>query len=306
MSDASPFSSAPTSRRSLLRSGGMVAAAAGALALPASALAAPADQAAGESVLDKWLRTKTANLGVDLTFPPLQFRDPNTNTPSGFMIDVTNAMMSDLGVTANYVEIPFSQLFAALAAGQFDMMGIAATILPSRALRGWFADFPVFYETNVVVLKPDSSVTSRDQLNNSAVRLAVVQGTSQEYTAGLLFPQAQLASFPQQSDLVNEVSSGRADAFVYSEFDVPQALKQAPNLKILPGNYLFADANTYFMPTGDTKLKSWVTNWLRYQATHQVRSGLWNKWVGNDVRTTYHLPVALVGTGGEAVIQAGA
>ena len=67
MSDASPFSSAPTSRRSLLRSGGMVAAAAGALVLPASALAAPADQAAGESVLDKWLRTKTANLGVDLS-----------------------------------------------------------------------------------------------------------------------------------------------------------------------------------------------------------------------------------------------
>jgi ABC-type amino acid transport substrate-binding protein len=73
-------------------------------------------------VLDKWLRTKTANLGVDLTFPPLQFGDPNTNTPSGFMIDVTNAMMSDLGVTTNYVEIPFSQLFAAPAAGQFDMM----------------------------------------------------------------------------------------------------------------------------------------------------------------------------------------
>src|SRR5256885_1695581 len=168
----------------------MVAAAAGALALPASALAVPAGQAAGESVLDNWLRT------------------------------------------------------------------------------------------------------------NSAVRLAVVQGKAQESTAGLLFPQAQLASFPQQSDLVNEVSSGRADAFVYSEFDVPQALKQAPNLKILPGNYLFADANTYFMPTGDTKLKSWVTNWLRYQATHQVLSGLWNKWVGNDVRTTFHLPVALVGTGG--------
>ena len=299
MTEALSPSTGTTGRRSLLRTGGLVAAAGALLAAPTAALA----QGSGESVLDRWQRTKQANLGVDLTFPPLQFRDANTNQPTGFMIEVTNRMMSDLGVTPNYVEIPFSQLFAALAAGQFDMVGIAATILPSRALRGWFADFPVFYETNVVVLKPGSTVTSRDQLNSPNVRIAVIQGTSQEYTAGLLFPSAQLASFPQQSDLVNEVSSGRADAFVYSEFDVPQALKQDPNLKILPGEYLFADANTYFMPIGDVTLKSWVTNWLRYQATHNVLSGLWNKWVGNEVRTQFHLPVAVVGSGGEAVVQ---
>ena len=168
-------------------------------ALATTAVAAPAEQASGESVLDKWLRTKTANLGVNLTFPPLQFRDPNTNTPTGSMIELTNLMMTDLGITANYVEIPFSQLFAAQAAGQFDMMGIAATILPSRALRGWLRRLPGFLPTDVGDMKPDSPITSRDQLNNANVRLAVVQGTSQEYTAGLLFPQAQFASFPQQS-----------------------------------------------------------------------------------------------------------
>src|SRR5437879_8985388 len=128
----------------------MVAAAAGALALPASALAAPADQTAGESVLDKWLRTKQANLGVDLTFPPLSYHDPNTNKPTGYLIELVELMMSDLGISPNYVELPFGQLFAALAAGQFDMTGLAVTILPSRSLRGWFADFPALSETSVV------------------------------------------------------------------------------------------------------------------------------------------------------------
>ena len=304
MADAPSASDAATSRRSILRSGALIAAAGGALLAPATlAQAAPAMQAGGESMLDKWLRTKQANLGVDLTFPPLSYHDPNTNKPTGYLVELVEIMMSDLGVTPNYVELPFGQLFAALAAGQFDMTGLAVTILPSRALRGWFADFPAFYETIVVVLKPGSSVTHRDELNSPNARIAVVQGTSQEYSAGLIFPQAQLASFPQQADMINEVASGRADAFVFSEFDVPQALQANPQLQILSGDYLFADANTYFLPTGDIKLKAFVTNWLRYQATHNVLSGLWNKWVGNDVRTKYRLPVVQVGPGGEAVLQ---
>ena len=49
MSDASPFSSAPTSRRSLLRSGGMVAAAAGALVL--SETIVPFDATLEEDIL---------------------------------------------------------------------------------------------------------------------------------------------------------------------------------------------------------------------------------------------------------------
>jgi ABC-type amino acid transport substrate-binding protein len=293
-----------TSRRSLLRSSGLLAASGALLATPAATtFAAPAQQASGESVLDKWQRTKQANLGVDLTFPPLSYHDPNTNKPTGYLIELVERMMSDLGATPNYVELPFGQLFAALAAGQFDMTGLAVTILPSRALAGWFADFPAFYETIVVVLKPGSTITSQSQLNSASARLAVVQGTSQEYSAGLIFPQAQIASFPQQADMINEVASGRADAFVFSEFDVPQALQTNPDLKVLPGDYLFSDANTYFMPTGDIKLKSWVTNWLRYQGTHNILSGLWNKWVGNDVRTKYKLPVVQVGSGGEAVLQ---
>ena len=73
--------------------------------------------------------------------------------------------MKDLGVTPDYVEIPFGQLFASVVSGKLDMMGISATILPSRALKGLFANFPVFYESIVIVLKPGSNVSSSGQLN---------------------------------------------------------------------------------------------------------------------------------------------
>ncbi len=251
-------------------------------------------------MLDKWLSTKTAKLGVDLTFPPIQFKD-SAGKPTGYQMELTQAMMADLGVTPTYVEIPFGQLFAGLVAGKFDMMGISATILPSRALKGLFSNFPVFYESIVVLLSPSSSVTSSTQLDGK--KIAVLQGSSQEFSSKLLFPNATFSPFAQLADAVNEVATGRADATVLSEFDVDSSLQAHPNLKLLAGPPLWVDANTYLMPLGDYKLQAWVNNWLRYNATHQRLTSLWKKWLGPGLQK-YKLLTYGVGPGSEPEVVA--
>jgi len=289
------------SRRSLLKLGGSAALGLGAYALAACESSSPGTTAgaADASVLDKWISSKKAKLGVDLTFPPIQYKDA-AGKPTGYQMELTEAMMSDLGVTPEYVEIPFGQLFAGLVAGKFDMMGISATILPSRALKGLFASFPVFYESIVVLLKPGSTVTSSDQLNKSGAKIAVLQGSSQEFSSKLIFPSASFSPFAQLADAVNEVSTGRADATVLSEFDVEDSLKAHPNVKLLAGPPLWVDANTYLMPLGDYKLQAWVNNWLRYNATHQRLTSLWKKWLGPGLQK-YNLLTYGVGPGSEPV-----
>jgi polar amino acid transport system substrate-binding protein len=288
------------SRRSLLKLGGSAALGLGAYAMAACSSSSPGTtgQAANEtSVLDKWLSTKTAKLGVDLTFPPIQFKD-SSGKPTGYQMELTEAMMADLGVTPQYVEIPFGQLFAGLVAGQFDMMGISATILPSRALKGLFANFPVFYESIVVLLKPGSSISASTQLNASGIKVAVLQGSSQEFSSHLLFPNAAFSPFAQLTDAVNEVATGRADAVVLSEFDVDSSKKAHPDLVLLSGPPLWVDANTYLMPLGDYKLQAWVNNWLRYNATHQRMTASWAKWLGPGLKQ-YNLITYGVGPGSE-------
>jgi ABC-type amino acid transport substrate-binding protein len=294
--------SLPT-RRSILKLGGAAALGAGAWALAAceqtsSNPGTTASAAGAESMLDKWTRTKTAKLGVDLTFQPIQFKD-SSGKPAGYQMDVTGQMMKDLGVTPDYVEIPFGQLFAAVVSGQIDMMGISATILPSRGLKGLFADFPCFYEAIVILLKPGSTITSPSQLNASGITISTVQGTAQEAAGKLLYPKATSTAFTAIADSINAVGTGRADAVILSEFDVESAFQAHSNLKIMPGPPLFNDANTYFMPLGDYKLQAWVTQWLRYYATHQTLAGLWEKWVGPGV-AKYKLRTSVVGAGGEA------
>ena len=271
---------------------------AGATALVGGAAPAMAATTADNSVLDKWVSSKKAKLGVDLSFPPLQFIDPKTKKPSGFMVQLTQMMMKDLGVEPEWVQTPFSQLFAGLAAGKFDMVGIAATILPSRALQGWFAGVPVFYESNVVLVNKKSKAHGLGALSRS--QFAVLQGSSQQASGGVIFPRAKFKALASESDAATEVSVGRADAAIFSEFSAGSILKNNPKLRPLGGPALFVDANTYFMPEGDEKLWQWVTNWLRYQSTHQTMAGLWKKWVGPSTRK-YHLKTSVVGTNGEAV-----
>ena len=294
--------SALPSRRSLLKLGGAAALGAGAWALAAceTSTSSPGTtaSAAGEnSVLDKWISSKTAKLGVDLTFPPIQFKD-SSGKPTGYQMELTEAMMADLGVTPQYVEIPFGQLFAGLVANKFDMMGISATILPSRSLKGLFSSFPVFYESIVVLLKPGSAITSSSQLNASGTKIAVLQGSSQEFSSKALFPNATFSAFAGIADAVNEVATGRAEAVVLSEFDVDDSKKAHGDLKILPGPPLWVDANTYLMPLGDYKLQAWVNNWLRYNATHQRLVSSWKKWLGPGLQK-YNLTTYGVGPGAE-------
>ncbi len=291
------------SRRSLLKLGGAAALGAGTWAFAAcqqssSSPGTTASAQGTESVLDKWLSTKTARLGVDLTFPPIQFKD-SAGKPTGYQMELTQAMMSDLGVTPTYVEIPFGQLFAGLVAGKFDMMGISATILPSRSLKGLFSSFPVFYESIVVLLKPGSTITTSDQLDGK--KIAVLQGSSQEFSSHQLFPNASFSPFAMLADAVNEVATGRADATVLSEFDVDDSLKAHPDLKLLSGPPLWVDANTYLMPLGDFKLQAFVNNWLRYNATHQRLVTSWKKWLGPGLQR-YHLTTYGVGPGTEPVL----
>ena len=288
------------SRRRLLQVGGATVLGATALGLTGgsvTARAASVSASAGGSVLDKWTREKKARLGVDLSFPPLQFKD-KSGKPSGYIVEITNMMMKELGVKPEFVQIPFAQLFAGLSAGKFDMLGIAATILPSRALRGWFADVPAFYESNVVLVKKGGKIRSYGDLKRA--KFSVLQGSSQAANGKTLFPTASFREFATPNDAATEVAVGRADASITSEFSVADALKSNKQLTVLDTPPLFVDANTYLVPEGDVKLQLWVSNWMRYEASHRTFEGLWQKWVVPDTRK-YHLKTDVVGINGDAV-----
>jgi ABC-type amino acid transport substrate-binding protein len=276
-------------RRNFIKGAGVAlgATALSTFAAPAKAVTAPtvtrvANATSSGSILDKILSSKKIRFGVDLTFAPLQYKTA-AGVPTGYIVDLAKKLADSLGATPEWVEIPFGSLFAAQAAGKFDMSGIAATIKPARAQVVLFAGAPAFVESNVVLLAPSSKIRSRAALNSSAVTIAVVVGSSQESAASLLYPKAKLKRLENQAALA-DVAAGRSNAMIVGEFEVADAIKNNRGLKVLKGAPVFVDENSFFMPAGDYDMKNYVDTWLRYETSHNTLAGLWDKYVGNDAR----------------------
>lgn len=292
-------------RRSLLTRGGMLALGAGVVGAAAGcssgggAATTAQGSASGPSLLSKWLSTKKARMGFWLSAPPVQFTDPKTSKPSGYAVDVAQAMMKDMGVELEIVELPFEQQIAAAAAGKIDAVGGALTIVPSRALKGLFASFPVFFENNVMWLSPTSKATSMSDLSHATI--AVLSGSSQQTTGQSLLPQATFAPFDTVQDAVSDVSSGRAEAVLLSTNQLIGQVAQYPHLKVMQGPPLFFDVDTFYLPEGDFVTEAWISNWLRYAASHEVLYDLWVKWFDTPTAKQFGVHTTAVGPFGNGI-----
>jgi polar amino acid transport system substrate-binding protein len=263
----------------------------------AQAPAAPAAAAGSGSLIDKWIKNKKAVLGWEFGSPPMQFKDPTSQKPTGYSVELVTQMIKDLdpAIEIEWVEMPFGQLVPALAAGKVDMIE-AVTNLPARALRGWFVGIPAHYASVLALLNANSKITRREQLNDPKVRIAVLQGSSQQAQAAALFPKAKLVAFPGVPEAVGEVVSGRADCTFQSGYTALNTIKANKGLKPLAAP-LYTDFNAFMVPEGDMKAFMWITNWLSFQASKGNLRILWEKWLGDDARK-FKIPTQYVGPQG--------
>jgi polar amino acid transport system substrate-binding protein len=102
------------------------------LNLGAAALLAPLTAAAAEPIL---------TVGIEATYPPMSYRDPQTNQSVGFNIDLLKAMAKQMQVELKFQEMSFEQLTSGLATGRIDVIGTAITDLPSRRANMTFVDY---------------------------------------------------------------------------------------------------------------------------------------------------------------------
>lgn len=287
-------------RREFLKMAGVTAAGLGAVGLAkvseASAASANplekyrsvaihARQDTAVAIVDKVVEAGVLRAGVDLTFPPLQFRDKDTNEPMGYCVDVTNAIAADLGVTVEWVEMPFAQLIPGLQADQYDWSGIGLTIRPQRAQTVRFISEPLFREDSVLLVNNDFTITDLEALNDPGVTFSNLTGSAQDASSQLRFPNATFRTFEAQQDAFLEVSSGRAQVSLGPLWNIIPFIDENPDaaVYIWEGGSLINDINTFMLPHGDEKTAFYLENWMRYHGAHGLLNDLWTKWQGENL-----------------------
>ena len=74
-------------------------------------------------------------------YPPMEYRDPDTNVLTGLDIDLGEALVAKLGTTIEWAEIGFEQMGASLTTGRIDMILSGMSDLPGRRETMDFVDY---------------------------------------------------------------------------------------------------------------------------------------------------------------------
>ena len=159
---------------------------------------------------------KVLKVGTESTYPPYEFRDEKNNL-KGFDIDLMEAIAAKIGMTIEWVDMPFDSLIPSLLAKKIDVVAAGLSATEERAKKVSFsANYEVSMSAFIVAADNDSMKTPADMKGKTvAVQLGTVQETYSNTLEGLT-----VKSFQKFDDCVREVILGRVDATL---MDIPVA-----------------------------------------------------------------------------------
>ena len=237
----------------------------------------------GSSTLDK----DEIVIGMELQFPPFETITKD-GKPTGISVDMAEALGKYLGKKVRIEEVAYSGLIPALTTGKIDLIISSMTITDERKEQIDFSDAYANAYLSLLISK-NSSVQTPEDLNNKDVTIAVKKGTTGQILAQKVYPNAKLAVFEKESEAVQEVSQGKADAFIYDVYSIYKNWKELPNTTrayLKPISSEDTGSWGIGMRKNDEELKNKVNEFLKAYASDGTREQIISKYLG-EVKQTF-------------------
>jgi len=155
----------------------------------------------------------TVTVGVKGDQPNLGFKDPTTNTYSGFDIEITKMIAADLGIAPGkitYKEIPSKNRETALANGEVDYYVGTYTINDDRKKQVSFAGPYFLAHQDLLVRDGDDSIKGADDLDGKNVCSATGSTPIERIKSD--YPKAKTTEFDVYSKCVTALLNEQVDA----------------------------------------------------------------------------------------------
>jgi polar amino acid transport system substrate-binding protein len=218
---------------------------------------------AAESTIENALKRGVLRVGMS-TFVPWAMKD-KTGKLIGFEIDVANRLAQDTGIKIQFVPTKWAGIIPALLTGKFDVIIGGMGILPQRNLK---VNFTIPYDysgMSIVANKKLAAGFKRlEEFNLPEVKIAARLGSTAEMAVRKYMPQAKLQLFDDESQVIQELRSGRVHAMVASA-PLPTFLAlENPEVLFLPLQETFTKEPIGFaVRKGDVDTLNYFDNWIR-------------------------------------------
>lgn len=152
-------------------------------------------------------------LGLDASFPPMGFTDPDTGEISGFDIDLAKEVASRLGVELVTQPIDWAAKEMELNAGNIDCIWNGMTITPER-LESMSISKPYLENLQVVVVREDEGIAALSDLAGKKLGLQAGSSANDALDAAAEFKASlgEIVPFDENLTALMDLNGGGLDA----------------------------------------------------------------------------------------------
>ena len=150
-------------------------------------------------------------------------------------------------------------LFRSVEAAGFDLALSGITIRPDRSLAGRFS-LPLTRTGAVALVREESALRTRDDLDRPEIRIAVNRGGHLERVARTLFAKARIEAVADNASVPERLASKRADAVLSDDLEAPHWQAELPGSRAI--GPLTRDRKAAYFPIGRPELTHAFDRWL--------------------------------------------
>jgi polar amino acid transport system substrate-binding protein len=162
------------------------------------------------------LDSKVLTIGVDNTYPPMEFTD-DSNKTVGFDIDVANEIGKRLNLQVKLVPTAWDGIFQSLKTNKFDCIISSVSISPDRLKEFTFTK-PYVNNSQMIIVKPgDNSINKKEDLANKKVGCQINTTANDSANTILKTLKFTLTTYDQIIQPFADMKAGRIDAIIVDE-----------------------------------------------------------------------------------------
>ena len=218
-------------------------------------------------------------VGTTGDWNPMTMKNPETNTYTGYDIDVMTELAADMDVELEFVPTEWKTLVAGVTSGKYHMTG-SASVSAGRAKATGYSDSYFSLATVPLTLKSNANkFKDWDDLNKPGVKVAATLGTTQEKQVKEYFPDAEHVIIEPPAVPFQQVLSGRADAHITSNVEANKLVAIHSDLMIVPVSAPKSPTPiAILLPQADQVWINYVNTWIKLKTERGFFEKLDAKW----------------------------
>lgn len=220
-------------------------------------------------------------VGLDDTFAPMGFRDPDTNELIGFDIDFARAIGEKMGLEIEFVPTDWTAVFASLDAKKFDVIINGCSVSEERKE---LADFSPAYMVNkqIVAIKEGSSVEIASVEDLKDKKISLQNGSTSDEAVKKAGLDANAVKYETNYLALEDLKAGRVDCAVSDEIYVRDYVVKNGGITVLDV-FLLEEPYAIGFRKSDKEFQKAVNAAVQELKEDGTLTNISMKWFGEDI-----------------------